>query len=349
MQLQALARALGLPWEGDGKLEIHALAGLVDAGGNELSFVASTHHRKAFEASRAGAFILPADFARLERSCLRSSAPYVDFARAIDLLYPRSAPPEPGVHSTAVLATDVVLGKDVSIGAYAVVGAGSRVGDRSVLRPHVTLYPNVQVGAECEIHSGAHLCEGVRLGDRVVVQNGAVIGGDGFGFAFRSDGTRVRVPHRCGVEIGDDAEIGANVTIDAAHPGHRRYEHERPSTRIGAGTKIDNLVHVAHGVEIGEGATLCAGAVLGGGVRLGRNVYVGGHSTVVDAEIGDDSFLVGRSGVHSDLPAGSQVAGLPAMGRRAWARLLAAQKRLPELLRRVRRLEAQLGLKGEDD
>jgi UDP-3-O-[3-hydroxymyristoyl] glucosamine N-acyltransferase len=349
VQLDALAQTLGLTWEGEPKLEIAKLAGLSDARPDELSFVASAHHRADFQASNAGAFILPLDFDRSGRSCLRSAAPYVDFARAVELFFPLFAPPKPGVHATAVIEEGAVLGQEVSVGPFAVIGAGSRIGNGTIIHPHVTIYPNVQIGADCVIHSGAHLREGVRLGDRVCIQNGAVIGAEGFGFAFRLDGTRLRIPHRCAVEVADDAEIGSNTTIDASHPGHKRHGHAQVHTRIGAGTKIDNLVQVGHGVHVGEGSTLCAKVGLGGSAKLGRNVYLGGDALCAPgAEVGDGSFVGAGAGVLDDLPPGSRVLGRPAIERRLWTRVVAARKRLPDLLRRVRKIEARLGINRED-
>ncbi|MFQ5513803.1 MAG: UDP-3-O-(3-hydroxymyristoyl)glucosamine N-acyltransferase [Myxococcota bacterium] len=345
MLLEEIAGALGLPWEGDGELEILGLAGLADAGPSDLSFVASTHHLAAFRASKAAAYILPPDIDRGGRPCLRSPAPYVDFARAVDLFYPLRGRPRPGVHPTAVIESDVVLGRDVSIGPFVVVGEGCWIGERSVLYPHVTVYANVRIGADCEIHAGAHLRENVRLGDRVVVQNGAVLGGEGFGFAFHPDGRRVRVPHRCGVELGDEVEIGSNSTIDAAHPGHPRRGHESTRTRLGPAVKIDNLVQVGHGVVIEEGTTVCASSALGGSSQLGRHAYLaGGVICNSRTEIGERSFVGGGAGVTGRLAPGSSVMGRPAMDRKLFARVAAAWKRLPELLRRVRRIEQKLGL-----
>ena len=349
MQLGDLARALGLPFEGDPHLELRGLAGLDDAGPDDLSFVAADRYRAVFVRSGAGAVLVPADFDTEKRPCLRSSAPYADFARAVELLLPPPVRPESGVHPTAVVAPDVVLGENVALGAYVVVGDGARIGDRTIIHPHCTLYANVRVGADCEIHSGVHLREGVRLGDRVVIQNGVVIGADGFGFAFRADGTRVRIPHRCPVEVGDEAEIGSNSTIDASHPGHRRHGHAETRTRIGRAVKIDNLVQVAHGVEVGDGSTLCALVGLAGGTLVGKGVIFGGASGAKgNIEIGDGSLIGAGSGVLGDLPAGSQVLGMPHMERRLYARVTAAWKRLPDLLRRVRRIEERVGIERED-
>ncbi len=344
MKIGELAQALGLACEGDPGLEIRGLAGLADATASDLSFVTGAKFAKAYASSRAGACIVPHGFEVTERACLRSAAPYADFARAIEIFHPRRRP-RPGVHPTAAIGEGAVLGAGVAIGAFVAIGDGARIGDRSVLYPHVTVYPGVEVGPDCMIHSGAHLREGVRLGARVVVQSGAVVGSEGFGFTFGADGKRVRIPHTGGVVVGDDAEIGANTTIDASHPAHPRRGHESAHTRIGVGVKIDNLVHVGHGVSIGDHAILCGAVVLAGGVEIEPLVYMGGQSTVGgNVRVGAGTLVAGMSGITGDVPARSEVAGIPAVDRKLWGRTSAALKRLPELLRRVRRLEKRLGI-----
>ena len=346
MLLAELASALSLPLEGDGSVALDGLASLEDAGARELAFVTGPKYQAAFVASRAGAFLLPPGFEALGRSCLRSPAAYADFARAIERFYPRPVP-APGVHSSAVVAPDARLGPDVSIGACAVIGAGARIAARVRIHPHVTVYPGVEIGEDSEIHSGAQLREGVRIGRRVLVNNGAVIGSPGFGFTMRADGTRVRVPHVCPVEIGDDCEIGANTAIDASHPGHSRRGHPVVRTRLGVGVKIDNLVQVGHGCQIGDHTVICADVALGGGTEIGRYVYIGGGSTSAGhLKVGDLTLIGGMSGLASDVAPGSQVLGVPAVERRLWAKVIAAQKRLPELFHRVRRIEKRLD--GDD-
>ncbi len=343
MQLQQLAVALSLPHEGDSQLEIQGLAGLEDAREGELSFVTSPRYRRAFEHSRASAFLVPLEFDTRGRACLRSAQPYPDFARAVEILYPQSMP-APGVHPSAVIAGDVGLGKDVAIGAYVVIGDRVRIGDRTRIDAHVTIYSDSTIGEDCTIHSGVHLHSRVSTGNRVVIHSGAVIGSQGFGFAFRPDGTRVRIPHRSGVVIEDDAEIGANTTIDASHPGHQRDALGRSSTHIGRAVKIDNQVQVAHGCEVGDGTTLCAGVGIGGGTRIGRNVFFAGLSaTAGNLRVADGTSVLGMSGVMSDTEPGAQLVGVPVLPRRLFFRIVAASKRLPELLKRMDRIEQHLG------
>ncbi len=344
LRLAELADALGLEFEGDPNLELSALASLDDATPADLSFVTGERYRRGFDASKGGAFLALPDFDTGGRPCLRSPLPYRDFARAVELFHP-SRRLAPGIHATAVVADDAVLGTDVSIGPYAVIGAAARVGDRTVIHAHATLYPDVVVGAECEIHSGAHLRAGVRLGDRVDVQSGAVIGSEGFGFVFAADGRRVRVPHRCPVEIGDDSYIGANTTIDASHPGHSRHGHAETRTRIGRNVMIDNQVQVGHGVCLEDGVTLCAQVGLSGSTTVGRGVYMAGRaSTAGHLRIGEGSLVGGNTGLIGDLDPGSQVVGYVAMERRRFFRSWSLFTRLPELARRLRRAEKKLGI-----
>ncbi len=342
MKLEELATALGLPFEGEPSFQIRGLASLDDGGPSDLGFVTGAGYRELFQRSAIGVVIVPLDFDVEGRKCLRSIQPYADFARAVDQIMPDRHRPSPGVHPTAVLENDVELGADVSIGAYAVLGSGCMIGARSIIHPHVTLYPDVRIGEDCVIHSHACLREAVHLGNRIHVQNGAVIGSDGFGFAFRADGTQVRVPHRRGVEIGDEAEIGSNTTIDRSHPGHSRHGFEVTATRIGRAVKIDNQVHIAHDCVIEDGCTLCGQTALGGGTYVEKNVFFGGRSGAIRARVGEGSLIGGWTGVLQDTPPGSKLLGFPAIERGLWGRVTAALKRLPELLRRVRRIEKAL-------
>ncbi len=345
MKLGEIASALGLALEGEDGLEIAGLAGLEDAGPGELSFAGGARYQKPFEASRASAFLLPPGFDALGRSCLRSNAPYVDFTRAIDLFLPE-VPVEAGVHPTAVVAPDAVLGEGVSIGAFSVIGARTRIGAGTRIHPHVVVYADCAIGEGCEIHSGAHLRARVRLGNRVVVQNGAVVGSEGFGFAFGAGG-RVRVPHRSGVDVDDDVEIGANTTIDASHPGHPRRGRASAATHVGRSVKIDNLVQVAHGCSLGEHTTLCAQVGLAGRTSVGKGVFFAGQSaTSGDLHVADGTAILGMSGVMSDTAPGEKLVGVPVMPRALFFRVLAASKRLPDLLKRVARLEKSLGVGG---
>ena len=272
---------------------------------------------------------------------IRSLAPNLDIARAARLLNPGRRP-EPGVHPRAIVDPAAQLHAEASVGPGSVVGAGSRVGARSVLHANVTLYPDVWVGEDCEIHAGAVLREGTRLGDRVILHPGVVLGGDGFGFEFDEQGGFEKVPQLGVVVIEDDVEIGANTTIDRARFGE---------TRIGRGVKLDNLVQIAHNVQLGAGSAVVAQSGIAGSTVIGKRVFFMAQSGAANGlHVGDGSFIGVRGGVIQDLPPGSRVWGMPAVPERTWHRAMLVLYRLPEIARRLRRLERRVGgAKPEDE
>jgi UDP-3-O-[3-hydroxymyristoyl] glucosamine N-acyltransferase len=337
MRLEALAERLGLVLEGDGKLEVRAAAALEGAGPDELSFVSSARWVRALAASRAGAVILPPGIDARARPALRSARPRLDFARAVALLHPQERPPA-GVHPSALVAPGARVHPEASVGAHAVVGSGCAVGPRSILHPNVTLYPRVEVGADCEIHAGCVLRQDVRLGDRVILQPGVILGGDGFGYELDERGAWFKIPHVGRVVLEDDVEIGAGTTVDRGSVGE---------TRIARGVKIDNLVQIAHNCSIGEDSIVVAQSGLAGSTVVGRRAVLmarvgsAGHLT-----IGDGAFVGVRAGLHKDVAPGARVWGTPQMEERAWHRAMAALGRLPDALRRLRALEQRLGVRG---
>jgi UDP-3-O-[3-hydroxymyristoyl] glucosamine N-acyltransferase len=220
------------------------------------------------------------------------------------------------------------------VGPLVVVGAGVRVGARTVLRAHVVLYEGVEIGEDCVLHSGVHVREGCRLGDRVVVQNGAVIGGDGFGFARDDEGRYEKIPQVGIVVIEDDVEIGALTAIDRA---------AMSETRIGRGSKIDNLVQIGHSVTVGEHTVLAGQVGIAGSTRVGRRVTLAGQVGVAGhLEIGDGATATAQTGIPSSVAPGALVSGYPAIENRAWLKASALFPRLPEIQRRLRALEQRV-------
>jgi UDP-3-O-[3-hydroxymyristoyl] glucosamine N-acyltransferase len=331
--LRELAERLACRLDGDGDLEITRIAGIQDAGPGDLTFLANTKYEKLLAATGASAVIVREDGPSAPCAMLRAADPYLAFARAVALFNPPLRPAS-GVHAQAVVAADARLGRDVSIGAFVVVGEGVVIGDRTVVMPQVTIGPGTKIGADCLIHSNVALRERVTLGDRVVLQNGVVVGGDGYGFVRRGDGTHEKIPQVATVVLEDDVELGANTTVDRPAVGE---------TRIRAGTKIDNLVMIGHGVTVGRNVLLAAQVGIAGSTDVGDDVVfggqvgVGGHLT-----IGRGASAVGQSGVTHSLDPGVMVAGYPAIESRDWRRASVIFHRLPELKRRIEELEARL-------
>ena len=330
--LEELARALGATLEGDPRRVVTGVAPLESAGPDEVSFLTHARYADAARASRAGAFVAGAGAADLPAPVLRVPAPQHALVDLLNLYHP---PPAvvPGVHPTAVIAGDAHVDPTAAVGAHAVVEAGAWVGPRVRIAPLVYVGPGVEIGEDCALGAQVALLAGVRLGRRVLIHPGAVLGADGFGFTF--DGAQHRkIPQTGGVLVEDDVEIGANTTIDRATFGH---------TIVRRGTKIDNLVQIGHNVEVGEHAILVAQVGVSGSSRLGRGVVLAGQVGVADhVTIGDGTLVGAQGGVPSDLEAGGKYLGTPVRPLLEAKRIMAAETRLPELLRRVRALERAL-------
>jgi UDP-3-O-[3-hydroxymyristoyl] glucosamine N-acyltransferase len=333
LKLRDIAARLECSLEGDGQLEIERVAGIEAAGPGDLTFVANSKYVPRLRDTRASAVILGRDIHGAPCSVLRAAHPYLTFARAVELFTEAWHPPA-GVHPTAIVESDAVLAEDASIGPYAVIGSGARIGSRTLVHAHVYVGRQAQIGADCVLHARVSIRERVRLGDRVIVQDGAVIGSDGFGFAKRPDGSHHKIPQIGGVVIEDDVEIGANTTIDRPAVGE---------TRIGSGTKIDNLVQVAHGVTIGRHALLAAqvgiagSATLEDGVTLAGQVGVAGHLT-----LGEGVIATAQTGIPNSVEAGAFISGYPAIPNRDWLKSSAVFRRLPELKKLVSALEDRI-------
>jgi UDP-3-O-[3-hydroxymyristoyl] glucosamine N-acyltransferase len=330
--LGQLAQALGATLEGDPRRVVTGVAPLESAGPDEVSFLTNARYHDAAKTSRAGAFLAGADAAGLPAPVLRVRTPQQALVDLLNLFHPPAAL-VPGVHATVVIGDNARIDPSASVGPHAVVGAGARIGARVRVGPLVYIGAGVEVGEDCALGVHVTLLDGVRVGRRVVVHPGAVLGADGFGFAF--DGAQHRkIPQTGGVLIEDDVEIGANTTIDRATFG---------DTIVRRGTKIDNLVQIGHNVEVGEHSILISQVGISGSSRLGRGVVLAGQVGVADhVSIGDGTLVGAQSGVPSNLEAGGKFLGTPARPMLEAKRLMIAETRLPELLRRVRALERAL-------
>jgi UDP-3-O-[3-hydroxymyristoyl] glucosamine N-acyltransferase len=333
LKLKEIAERLDCRLEGDGEIEIARLAGLEGAGPGDLTFFANPKYAAELRATRAAAVILGERAEGAPCAMLRAPHPYFAFARAMELFAPRETPP-PGVHRLADVAATASIDPAASIAAFVSVGEGARIGARTIVYPHVTIGAGTAIGHDCVIHARASIRERVVVGHRVVVQDGAVIGSDGFGFAQRPDGTHHKIPQVGGVVIEDDVEIGANTTIDRPAVGE---------TRIGAGTKIDNLVQIAHGVTIGRDVLLAAQVGIAGSstledrVTLAGQVGVAGHLT-----LGTGVVATAQTGIPNSVDAGSLISGYPAIDNRDWLKSSAVFRRLPELRKAVADLQKRL-------
>jgi UDP-3-O-[3-hydroxymyristoyl] glucosamine N-acyltransferase len=339
IRLAELATLLGCPVEGDAHFEISGFASLDQAKADELVFLRDAAYASALATSESRAVVVAPGVAVGGRAALRSLHPAHDFSRLIREFAPALRPPV-GVAIGAHVDASAVVDPTASIGPGAVVGPGCRVGARSVIAANVTLTANVELGADCWVHAGAILCDETRVGDRVVLHPGVVLGSDGFGYVPNASGRPIAMAQRGCVIVEDDVEIGANTTVDRA---------TLDETRIRRGAKIDNLVQIAHNCDVGEDALIVAQTGLSGGTVVGRGAIVMAQAgTTGHLRIGERAFVGARAGLHRDVADGARVFGAPATEEHSWHRSVSALKRLPELLRRVRRLERATENDGGD-
>jgi UDP-3-O-[3-hydroxymyristoyl] glucosamine N-acyltransferase len=328
MKLHGLAQRLGGKLEhAAADTEITGVAGIEDATSAQITFVANPKYTAAARSTQAGLIIVGNEFPALERPILRHENPYLAFAHAIELFYPQQGR-HPGVHKTAVIDSSAKIGKGASIGAYVVVEHDVEIGEHSTLLPHVVIYPGARIGSHFFAHAHAVVRENCVLGDNVILQNGAVVGSDGFGFAKDDQGEWHKIVQSGPAVLENDVEVQANACVDRASIGE---------TRIGRGTKVDNLVQVGHGSKVGERTLLCAQVGLAGSTHVGNDVILAGQVGVAGhCSIGDGVIATAQTGIPNDVEAGKVVSGYPAIENRQWLRAVAIFGRLPELARSLR-------------
>ena len=333
MRLSELAARLDCTLEGNGDIDITRVTSLEAAGSGDLTFFANPKYADALKRTQASAVIASPSVTGLACAVLRAGDPYLTFARALGLFADPWHPPA-GIHPLALVESGAVVAADASIGPFAFVGEGARIGARTVVHPHVSVGRFAEIGEDCILHPQVSVRERGTIGSRVVLQNGAVIGADGYGFARRPDGSHEKIPQNGGVVIEDDVEIGANATVDRPAVGE---------TRIGAGSKIDNLVQVAHGVRIGRNVLLAAQVGIAGSsviedqVTLAGQVGVAGHLTV-----GKGTIATAQTGIPNSVEPGAFVSGYPAIPNRDWLKASAVFRKLPELRKLVSDLERRI-------
>jgi UDP-3-O-[3-hydroxymyristoyl] glucosamine N-acyltransferase len=333
MNLGELASRLGAELRGDPEREITGVTGIEEAGPTQVTFVANPKYGALARKTRAAAVLVEPEFPEIEADTLRIKNPYLAFSRTLGFFY---QPPvyAPGIHPTAVIDPTARIGAAAHIGAYVVVGPQVRLGHHATLLPHVVLYPGVQAGSHFFAHAHAVVREACILGDHVTLENGVIIGADGFGFAKNELGHWEKIPQSGPVRLGDRVDVQANACIDRATVGE---------TRIGAGSKIDNLVQIGHASHVGENTLLCSQTGLAGSSVIGNNVILAGQAGVAGhCAVGDGVILTAQSGISHDIPAGKVISGSPGFDNRVWLRAVIIFQRLPELLKRLDHLEKKL-------
>ena len=335
MKLSELASLTDASIDGQtGDLEITGAAGLDDAGAGDVTFLANPRYTPRVNTTKAAAIYLAID-AQIDRDIpvLRSANPYLAYTRALRLFHPEEEFVA-SIHPTAVIDPTAQISPEVFIGPGVVIGAHSRIAERARILANVTIYQDVTIGSECVIHSGTVIRERTEIGSRVVIHNNVVVGCDGFGYAKDEDKRWIKIPQAGQVVIEDDVEIGAGTTIDRASVGE---------SRIGRGTKIDNLVQIGHSCTVGEDTLLCAQVGLAGSSHIGSRVILAGQAGVAGhLTIGDDVVLTAKSATSHDIPAGKVISGIPAFDNRDWLRSTAAFRRLGDMQRKLRELEKRV-------
>ena len=330
--LRELAEIVGGTVIGNHDIMITGVGSIMDAKEGAITFAETAELHKEAEKTQAAAVIVPMTITQSTKALIQAEHPRLAYAQIAHAFMPR--PLVTGfTHPTSLIHPDAIVAEEVSLHPYAVIDAGAKVGRRTVIGPGVYIGQNVEIGEDCEIHANVVIEYGTQIGNRVIVHAGSVLGSDGYGFVTTKDG-HFKVPQLGNVVIEDDVEIGANVTIDRGAIG---------PTRVGRGTKIDNLVHLAHNVELGEECLVVAQSGVAGSTRMGRRVTMAGQTGVFGhVRIGDNVTLAARGVITNNVENGEFLSGFPAIEHNQDYRIKAAQRRLPDLLKQVRELEKRL-------
>jgi UDP-3-O-[3-hydroxymyristoyl] glucosamine N-acyltransferase len=332
LRLADVAAAVGGTVRGDGEVRLSRIAPLDRAGSGDISFLASAKYAKSLAESKAGAILISPELADAPGLCSNRvvvAKPHEAILALLPMLYRQPQRPFVGVHPTAVVDPTAQLDADVCLEPFVVVGAHARIGRGAWIGSHCVIGDGAQVGADVRLFPQVTLYPGVTLGNRVAIHSGTRIGSDGFGYVFQN-GVHQKLPHVGGCTIGDDVEIGANCGIDRG---------SIDETIIGAGTKIDNLVHIAHNVRIGRLCLITAQVGIAGSARIGDGVVMAGQTGVAGhVTIGDRATLTAQTGVISDVPSGEVWGGFPSRPHRDSMKGYAALAKLPEFMKRVERI-----------
>jgi UDP-3-O-[3-hydroxymyristoyl] glucosamine N-acyltransferase len=333
MKLSQIADAIGARIENAfPDAEVTGVSGIDQAAPGQLTFVHNPKYAAAAKTTRATAVIVDEKFPAISTGMLRTSNPYLAWAKAVELFY--HAPSyTPGIHPTAVVHPTAKIGTNAHLGQYVTIDENVEIGDNAVLLAHVAIYRGVKIGHNFFAHTHSVVREFCRIGNNVLLQNAVIIGSDGFGFAKDDSGHWHKIVQSGNVVVADNVEIQANTCIDRANVGQ---------TSIGGGTKIDNLVHIGHACTIGEDTLLCAQVGLAGTTDVGDKVILAGQVGVSGhVKIGDGAIAIAQSGIPHDVPPGAMVSGAPAIDHKLWLRCCAIYPKLPEIAKAVRKLAGQ--------
>ncbi len=333
MKLAEIAQRLACELHGDGSIDIHKVVGIEEAGPGDLTFLSNPRYFGKLKSTQASAIILSKDSLPLPMSTLRTENPYLAFAKSIELFY---QPPRPkaGIHPTAIISETARIGSSPSIGPYVFVDDEVVIGDDAVLHAHVVVYRGARIGHRFVAHTSCSIREYCEIGNNVILQNGVVIGADGFGFAKTQNGSYFKIVQSGRVVLEDDVEVQANSTIDRAAVGE---------TRIRKGARIDSLVQVGHGSRVGENTLLCAQVGLAGSSDVGNNVILTGQVGVAGhCKIGDNVIATAQSGIPSDVEPGTMVSGYPAIENKLWLKCSVLFSKLPEISKSIKDLQQKV-------
>ena len=344
--VEEIATLIGGEVVGDGQVVISGICGIKEAKEGDLTFVANSRYLNLMDETKASAIITSREVKVAPKPIIRTDNPSLAFAKMVSLVSPDFAKHPQGIHSTAIISDKVKLGKGIAIGAYAVIEDNVEIGDGTIIYPSVYIGRHTKVGKETLIYPQVTIRERIDIGSRVIIHSGTIIGSDGFGFVT-VDGAHLKIPQIGTVTIEDDVEIGANVTIDRARFG---------KTVIGRGTKIDNLVQVAHNVVVGENCILVAQVGISGSTTIGKNVTLAGQAGVVGhVEIGNNTVVAARAGVTKSVAPNTCVSGFPAKPHQLAKRIYAFTQRLPNLFKlvsnledKIKKVEEKLGITKDD-
>ena len=318
---------------GDENLVIRGLCGIKEAREGDLTFLANSKYSPLAETTKASAIITSKDITISGKTVLQTNDPSLAFAKIVSVVYDDQTQPLKGIHPTAIIADDATIGKNVYIGPYVVIENRASVGDNTVIHSGTYIGRRAILGKGCLVYPNATLRERIFIGDRVIIHSGTVIGADGFGFADVA-GAHEKIPQIGTVVIEDDVEIGANVTIDRA-----RFD----KTKIGRGTKIDNLVQIAHNVLIGENCIVVAQTGISGSVIVEKGAILAGQSGIAGhLTIGEGAVVAAQAGVTKSVPAHTKVSGYPAKPHEMAKRVNASLQRLPQYIKTINELKKKI-------